>query len=263
MVTTGFRAAVATRLRREAENSRRAADSYDKGLNASHVDQVADHVQGLELDDQSLAALFNASTRHCDSDYWHPGTEQLSVIANWGVGQAQLPSLDDSLKAVVRAGQTDLIEMLEARIRDEHAQGERHRQEAGRLAHYRERSVELEEQLVGVQAQLAQTQAELTNAVAVSDLLRRRVPPEQQANLPDAEPAHKEPTRRERVEDEPNVYRSGKASGEVVYEVGYTAQGKQRWETTGGDIAEAIKLRDELVEEGKISRRKRPAVNAA
>jgi hypothetical protein len=53
------------------------------------------------------------------------------------------------------------------------------------------------------------------------------------------------------------------ADGSRVFEVGYTEDGKKCFATTGPDLADALALRDRLMDEGKISRRARPAAKAA
>jgi hypothetical protein len=203
---------------------------------AEHVaalESLADYMAGCDPDDPRMWTLALVGGCYGDRDRFHAGKmtdELLHRLGNWREGAA--PHNDVSLSELIGAEVSDLIETLGGRVgeetkareaAEEEVKGLRERADngdavVGEVAGLRERVEVLEAEKAEVEAQLSYVKAHYGS--------------------------DKKKVRRTKVPDETGIYFNELVEGRP-YEIGWTKDGKQRWETVGADLDEARKLRAE------------------
>jgi hypothetical protein len=224
-------------VRRKADVAREAL-GRDGAEHVAALEALGDYIAGCGPQDPRLWTLSLIAGCYGDRDRFHAGKmadELLSRLGNWREGAA--PHLEVTLSELIGAEVSDLIEHLagaaseatkareiaenESReLKDQAAAGEAAQ---GELLELRRRVEELEE----LNAELEQK----------ADYLRAHYGTEKKEKR----------TRRTKVEGETGIYYNELATGRP-FEIGWSENGKQRWETVGDDLEQARELRQARIE---------------
>jgi hypothetical protein len=156
-------------IRERAELVLRGAGGSNSPFSLSMIEatnRLASYAETRSQEDQALTSLWLLSSQRGDSDYFHPSPEQVSLIANLGYGTGAVPKPEDSLASLVRAG-----------IEDQAEEQTKRQQEQSRAiqAAVLEAKQEIEEETAQLKAELEDTKAALTDAVAEAADLRQQL----------------------------------------------------------------------------------------
>jgi hypothetical protein len=238
---------IATYARNQA---RIAAETFPGDGAGRHIEALngfGDFLSTRHQEDQRIYTLYRLQAYAGDSDSYKPGETQSLLFGRLGMGGgANAPLLDATLNELVAAAIDDYLENSAeqaSRLRTERdeAQAALETSEAAReLAKSSSLAIEqLEADLVAANAELDDLRRQNTH-------LRAMVAPEAGTNAerPDWTA----------VEGYPNISERPNAQGETVYRIGWRDDdGKQRWKTTGPNLADAIEARTAIDDQKAVA----------
>jgi hypothetical protein len=214
------------------------------------LEKLSDYVTNLDRDDGRLHALWNiAGARGIDMDsrYYDLSEPEQTVVASLGRPIGTPP--DESLNSLLAAGVQGALDHLRHQLAVERGKAEAGDEAKTRLEAANERITELEAERDDLLGRVATTDADASDYRSRYQYLLTMVGgSEDGPNGEGASVGKPTPQRRKAVEGEPHLYSTVKASGDVVFEVGWRdSDGRQRWKRIGSDLEEARRLRDELI----------------
>lgn len=229
-----------------AREQARVASDATEGEAVAHVEALnafAEFLATRPRHDQRIYAMYRLMGATGNSDTYTPGEQQARLFGMLGSSGGIPTPLPD----------TTLSELVAAAVDDHLAVGGEQRaamqQERDTALCDLEISEAARIEAESASAEVQQIRDELVAARAEADDLRG-----QAAHLRSMLPGKVEPAeaevgspivrpRRRAVEGYPGIYESERADGEIVYEIGFRIDGKQKWETIGPDFEKAVAAR--------------------
>jgi hypothetical protein len=242
---------LAATLREKAEIARLALANEPSGEAHIHaLLELGDYLTALARDDSRLYALWLLSGyrgQDLDAKTYELAEREQGAIANLGRPIGIPPN--ESFDAFMAAATEDTFEHLKRILDQEQEMARRAGDLKTELDAAGQRIVELESERDALRSRADAAEADANDYRARTAYLVQMIGSDRDvpSNGKEGSAPEPAPPRRERVPDEPYVYRTSRADGETVYEVGWRTHGKQHWKRVGTDLDAARKLRDEKV----------------
>ncbi|MEZ5078400.1 MAG: hypothetical protein R2725_13270 [Solirubrobacterales bacterium] len=233
---------------RYADRAQNALGSQARGQVAA-LQTLADYIGTLSSDDPRIWQQACVSGTRGDREEFHPvrGKLQERLLSSLGDLGATAPPPEVSLAELLAAGVSDLIEDLSGKVSAAKAELERERVLNEELRKRSERGEELEVKLGEANNEVSElklARGRLQETVEHLKLQLSARPSGSDQGRPREKP------RRTRVDGHEGIYYREARDGSVVYQIGWSENGKQRWKTVGTDLQKAIDLRAQLSANG-------------